>query len=601
MKMYRVLFVHMRRYGGLIMGGLACMVLYTAFNGVSLLTVIPFFDRVILGNPFVLKTSIPVVPQAWVQGLLDRVNAFDRMQLMRALLAFVFVAVCIKEAAQYGQRVLFEMVGQRVIRDIRNEMFAHIQTLSLDFFGRSRTGELISRLTNDVGLLFYAVSGRFATNVLDISQIVLYAFLVVLFGWKLALMSALLFAGIMVPVTMIGRKVRKLSRQAQKKIGDISSIVKEALHGIRIVKAFTLEEAQMRRFSEATGHYMTSNINIVRKAAMMSPITQIVGTAVASVLLMRGIGDVLAGNMTSGSFIVFVGALLGMIKPAQAMAKLNENLQIAGAALDRIGQIMDLRTNVVEKPGAVCIAGFEKAVELRNVSFSYEAPRLALKNVSLTVRRGEMVAFSGPSGSGKTTLINLVARFYDPTQGAVFIDGRDVRDLNLKSLRGLIGLVSQESILFNDTVWSNITCGRADADPEKVYEAARIAHAHEFVSLLPEGYKTMVGENGVKLSGGEKQRITLARAVFKNPPILILDEATSSLDSQSEKLVQDALGRLIENRTVLVIAHRLSTIRRADRIVVLRKGEVAEIGTHDELLARAGGVYQNLYHLQHQG
>jgi ATP-binding cassette, subfamily B, bacterial MsbA len=541
----------------------------------------------------VAYTMKPVVDDVFVRG--------DRRMLV--LLPVLIVALyCIKGLFGYGQAVLMAGVGQRAVTDLRNRLYAHLQGQSAAFFARSQTGTLISRVTNDVGLVQAAVTDAFASVARDGLGIVGLVAVAVYLDPGLAGLAMLVFPVAVVAIAKFGRRLRRLSSQSQTSVGELTGILQETLAGSGVVRAFGQEARELARFGAENRRVFRLGMSQVQVRALSSPVMEILAAlGIAGVVYLGG-SRVIAGSSTPGTFFAFMTALLSLYEPVKRINQSNAAIQAGLAAAERVFEVLDEAPEVRDRPGAGALPPIRKAITFERVGFRYDTADV-LVGVELTVRVGEVVAIVGPSGAGKSTLVSLVPRFYDVTSGRVAIDGVDVRDVTLASLRRQIGIVSQQTFLFNDTVGGNIAYGSLEPlppDHARVVEAAKAANAHGFVSRLPQGYRTPIGEGGVKLSGGERQRIAIARALLKNAQILVLDEATSALDSESEGEVQAALERLMVDRTTLVIAHRLSTVRRADRIVVLVGGRVAEVGTHETLLA-GGGPYRRLHDLAFAG
>jgi subfamily B ATP-binding cassette protein MsbA len=457
----------------------------------------------------------------------------------------------------------------------------------------------MSRITNDVNQVQQAVSETIGDLIREGLSAIGWIFLMFWWDWKLALVSMTGAPIVLYPLVRLGQRVRRSTRRSQEQLEHLSHLTAEAFTGHRIVKAFGAEKHEAERFHAASDRLYRTNLKVVSTVSLLPPIMEFLGGLAIVALLWYGQRRIASG-MTPGAFLAFIFAAFMLYTPVKRLSRVNANLQQAIAAATRIFEVLDTHSEVKERPGAAAMAAHSKSIEFRDVSFAYDdgAGKSVLKNVSFSARAGQVIAIVGLSGAGKTTLVNLLPRFYDVTGGAILIDGVDIRDVTLKSLRQQIGIVTQETVLFDDTIANNIAYGLPDATPQAIEDAARAAHAHEFVQALPEKYRTRIGERGQRLSGGQRQRLAIARALLKNSPVLILDEATSSLDAESELLVQDALANLMRNRTAFVIAHRLSTVRRADAIVALEKGRVAEIGRHEELLARPAGVYAKLYSLQ---
>jgi len=598
MKLFLKLISYAAPYKGRLILIFLFMMLYTIFNGVSLVTIIPLIDKVLGGKQIALNLSESIPFHEQIQAGVNWLNTIERYpDLLNLLVGFVCFALIIKEIAYYFQRVLTETVGQSVVRDIRNKVFAHLQHLSIDFFTHHRTGGLMSRVTNDVAQVAQVFSARFAGALLEGSQLLVYAAIIFIVAWKLALLAFLLFAILILPVMIYGRKIRKAAKRSQERMADMSSILYEAFSGIKIVKAFSMEEYETNKFKKENQKFFKMMVRVVRKSAILSPITQLAGIALAIFILYYLAREVIKGQMTMGVLMMFIGALLSCLRPVKLLTRMSATWQKASASLERIFQLLDEPATVVEDENPTPLTEVKKGVLFENVSFAYLDRDYVLQNVSLEAQVGEIVAVVGPSGSGKSTLLNLLLRFYDPSEGKVTIDDVDIRKVSFKDLRRLVGVVTQETILFNDSVRNNIAYGRIDASQEEIEHAAKLANAHEFIESLPQKYDTLIGERGTKLSGGQKQRLSIARAILKNPKILILDEATSALDTESERLVQDAMDKLMKHRTVFVVAHRLSTIKHADKILVLDRGEVVQSGHHGELVEREG-LYRKLYELQ---
>jgi ATP-binding cassette, subfamily B, bacterial MsbA len=504
----------------------------------------------------------------------------------------------LKGTGAYFSDYLMTDVGQRVVRDLRDQLHRHMVGQSAAFFARRTTGQLLSRLTNDVGQVQHVVAETVGDLLQEGLGVVFYAALLFYYDARLAIVCVTAAPIIVYPLVKLGRRLRKTSRRSQEALEHLTHVAGEAYTGHRIVKAFGAEAREGAKFRKASDELYRTNIRVTRIVSVLPPIMEMLGAFAIAGALYYGAHSIAAGRLTSGEFAAFVAALLFMYGPIKKLSRVNASLQQAIAAAERIFEVLDRHTEVRERPGATVLQPFHGSVEFREVVFAYDdQAKPILKGVSFTVSRGQVVALVGRSGAGKTTMMNLVPRFFDVTGGGILIDGVDVRDVTLPSLRAQIGIVTQETILFDDTVSSNIAYGRPDASRAEIEAAARAAHAHEFITTLSQGYETMIGERGQRLSGGQRQRLAIARALLKNSPILILDEATSSLDTESELLVQEALANLMKDRTSFVIAHRLSTVRKADAIVVMDRGRIVDIGRHDELLAR-GGLYTRLHDLQ---
>ncbi|MEO5741944.1 MAG: lipid A export permease/ATP-binding protein MsbA [Vicinamibacterales bacterium] len=515
-------------------------------------------------------------------------------------IAFSLIALYfLKGVGSYFSGYLMEGVGQRVVMDVRDQLYGHILGQSASFFGRNAVGQLLSRVSNDVGQVQRAVSETAGDLARETLALVGYAVILFYIDPRLALVCQTGAPIVLYPLVRLGQRVRRTARRSQEAQEYMSHVAAETFAAHRIVKAFGAEERETSRFREALARLYRTNMRVVRALSLMPPAMELLGGIGMAAALWYGSNEIATGRLTTGDFTTFLAAMLMMYAPAKKLSRVNANMQQAIAAAERIFEMLDTHTEVAELPNAQPLPPFAQAIEFRDVTFSYEdvRPRAILRNVTLTIPAGQMVAIVGRSGAGKTTLVNLIPRFYDVTGGAITIDGHDLREVTLKSLRAQVGIVTQETVLFDDTIASNIAYGAAQATPEQIEAAARAAHAHEFVSALPEKYQTRIGERGQKLSGGQRQRLAIARALLKNAPILILDEATSALDTEAELLVQDALATLMLNRTSFVIAHRLSTIMRADAIVVLERGRIVEVGRHDDLLTREG-VYASLYKMQ---
>ena len=512
----------------------------------------------------------------------------------------ILVAYLLKGVGGYLSTFLMADVGQRIVRDLRDRLFRHILDQSAAFFSRRTSGQLVSRITNDVNQVQHVVAETMADLVREGLAVVVYAGVLFLLDWQLALVVVTTAPLVVYPLVRLGQRVRRTTRRGQEEMEQVTHVATEAFTGHRIVKAFGAEGREATRFSRATEALYRTNMKITGAMAALPPLMEFIGGLAAIGALWYGARAIEAGELTQGEFTAFLAAAFMMYGPIKKLSRVNASLQQAIAAAQRIFAMLETHSEVREKPGAAELPRMRASVEFRGVGFAYDdrPDHFVLRHASFRVTAGQVVAIVGLSGAGKTTLVNLIPRFYDVTEGAILIDGTDIRDVTLASLRGQIALVTQETVLFDDTIGANIAFGVPGASREAIEAAARAAHAHEFIERLSGGYAARIGERGQRISGGQRQRLAIARAILRDSPLLVLDEATSALDAESEALVQDALANLMRNRTTFVIAHRLSTVRRADLILALESGRIAEIGTHDDLVGRDGGVYAKLYALQ---
>ena len=531
-----------------------------------------------------------------VKPALDDIFMKKNMVMLKWIPVAVITIYLLKGLCNYVQIVLMSFIGQRVVADVRNQLYRAIQGQSMSFFTKHPTGILMSRITNDVNSMQGTVSEAVTSLLKDSFTLVCLIFVIFYRDWQLALVAMVIFPLTIYPIATFGRKMRSVATRTQVTMGTLTTLLQETISGARIVKAFGREDYEGSRFSRENENLLRLTLKAVSISAISSPFMEFLGGIGIAAIVFYGGYQVIQGVSTPGTFFSFLTALLMLYEPIKRLTNVNNTIQQGIAGAQRVFSIIDTVPEIQNKTGAVPLPAISKAIEIRNVTFRYEDVPV-LNRINLTVRAGEAVAFVGMSGGGKTTLVNLIPRFYDVSEGQILIDGLDVRDVTIESLRAQIGMVTQQTILFNDTVRNNIVYGDSGKTEADVIRAAKAANAHNFIMNLPQGYDTVIGEQGTKLSGGERQRISIARALLKDAPILILDEATSSLDTEAEIEVQEALENLMRGRTTLVIAHRLSTIRNADRIVVLVNGEIVEEGTHEALLDKKGEYYR-LYQMQ---
>jgi len=557
----------------------------------------PYRMKLILAMICMVFVAVSTAGSAWlVQPAMDKIFIDKDLRMLFLIPVLIVGLFLLKGTFYYGQAYLMSYVGHRIVADMREKLYHHLQYLSLSFFTKTPTGILISRLTNDVTLIQGAVSSALTSILRDSFTILALTGVIFYRDWKLACIASIILPLAAIPIVKFGQKLRKFSLKGQIRMGFITSLLQETISGNRIVKAFTMEDYEHRRFAAENDRFFNIVMKRQKIRALSSPVVELLGgVGIAGIVLIGGYA-VIEGSSTPGTFGSFLAALALLYKPFKSLSSVNDVIQGGLAAGSRVFELLDTTPDIRDADGAVPLDGISHGVKFERVSFKYE-DEMVLKDIELEVKGGDVVALVGMSGAGKTTLVNLIPRFYDVHKGRITMDGRDIRTVTIKSLREHIGIVTQQTILFNDTARNNIAYGDISRSEDEIVEAAKAANAHEFIQKLPMGYDTVIGEQGVKLSGGERQRISIARALLKNAPILILDEATSSLDSESEFQVQVALERLMANRTVFLIAHRLSTIRNAHRIVVIDNGRIVEEGTHDELLAM-NRTYKRLYQMQ---
>lgn len=595
MSQVKRLLAFLRPYTLRFIGAVLLMAVVGACEALTALLIRPVFDgvlspvgsagRILLftfrGHDFYLQDYLP-----------------HRIHNVWTMVAIAIIGITVaKGLAEFFATYFVNFVGHSVVRDLRNLLYSSIIEQSIAFFSKHPTGKLMSAVTSDIEKVQNAVSQASADSLKEIFTLVGLLAVIFYLDWRLALVSLLLVPFVVLPSSKIGRYIRISSRYSQDKMAELNNVLQETFSGIRIVKAFGMELFEIAKFKAASRRLLKINLRWVRAHAISSPLMELLGAVTVAGLLLYARNQILHHAQTTGGFVVFLYSLIKMYEPIKRLTGVNNAFQQAVGASEEVFKYLDVQSQVADKPGAVSLPPFQNDIVFQNVDFEYEDGLPLLRGVNLRIGKGEVVAIVGSSGAGKSTLANLIPRFFDVTRGHILIDGHDVRNVRLSSLRAQIGMVTQETILFNDTVFNNIAYGRKPQSETQVHKAAQAALAHDFILEMPQGYQTMIGERGQRLSGGQRQRIAIARALLKNPPLLILDEATSELDTESELLVQKALSNLMVGRTVLVIAHRLSTVRRADRIVVLDRGTISEVGTHEDLVGR-GGIYQRLHELQ---
>ncbi len=557
----------------------------------------PYKIRLLLAAVFMLLTSGMIAAQTYlVKPAFDKVLLNKDLKLLFFLPPAIIIVSILKGVASYGRDYFMGYVGQKVVNDIRDRLYSHATSLSFSYFTKTPTGVIISRIINDVNLVQGALTRAPSSLVQGLTTMLALTGYILYLNWRLAAFSIVVLPLAGFALSKFSRRFRKISTQMQEQVGGLTVHLHETIAGVRIVKAFGMESYENQRFAERNKKLFNSLMRSLKTSAVSHPVMEVISMLGTSLVILFGGYWIIRGSMTVGEFLSFMTALVFFYKPLKDLNGINNTLQDGIAAAQRVFDVLDTRPEIKDSRGASAVPRDFKTITFRDLSFKYDDDYV-LHHIDLAVRAGETIAIVGKSGGGKTTLVNLIPRFYDVSEGAILIDGLDIRNATIESLRSCTAIVTQQTILFNDTVRDNIAYGNAAKSLDDVVRAARAAYAEDFIRALPEGYDAVIGESGVKLSGGQRQRIAIARAILKDAPILILDEATSSLDTESEREVQNALDALMRGRTSFVIAHRLSTIMNADRIIVLKGGRIAEQGRHDELLAM-GGEYKNLYDQQ---
>ena len=545
----------------------------------------------------ILATSASLYVPWIVRDVIDGVLVNKDKALLNVITVGIVVVFALRGFFVYGQSYLMAYISQKVVIDLREHLFRHFQRLSISYFDRSRTGKVLSYMTNDVGVL----QGALAQNVIELASesLALIGSLIAMLylHWQLALLTLITVPLVAEAMKIFGVKLRRASGTMQQRAAEITSVLQEMIVSIRLIRLFVREDYEIDRFNRENENNFNAQMKAAQLSATLTPVVEFLAAFAVTVIVWYGGNEVIRGNLTSGSLIAFLVYAVNISNPVKRLGNVYGNIQRAVAAADRVFEVLDTLPEVQDAPDAKPLPPVEGRVTFEDVTFEYRSGEPALRNMSIDVAPGQVLAIVGPSGAGKSTIANLIPRFYDPQAGRICIDGVDIRDVTVASLREQLAMVPQDTILFSASIYENILYGRLDATREEVMAAAQASNAHNFILQLPDGYETQIGERGCQLSGGQRQRIAIARAILKNPRILILDEATSALDAESERLVQDALDKLMVGRTTFVIAHRLSTIQRADRILVLEKGRVVECGAHADLLD-AGGLYCKLYSIQ---
>jgi subfamily B ATP-binding cassette protein MsbA len=558
----------------------------------------PYVTRLVISVICMAFSGLSNVVVPWlIKDVIDKVLANKDVYTLNLIVIGILVLFVFRGIFFFGQSYLMSFVGQKIVIDIREKLYRHLQRLSLSYFDRNKTGIIMSNLTNDVTALQTAIAGNLVSFVQEVVILVGSLVSMIYLNWRLTFLTLVIVPLVLLTIRFFGSRLRSAGHEVQGKIADITALLQEAISGIRIIRSFNREDYEIKKFITQNDYNFQAVMKTTKLTSMLTPFVEFFAAVAVTGIIWYGGMSVIDGDMTAGALIAFLIYAINLANPVRRISDIYGNVQKSLGAADRVFDTLDTPSDVEEKENALTLPDVQGRVDFKHVYFSYDNEHAALVDFNLTIQPGQIVALVGPSGAGKSTVANLLPRFYDIEKGSLTIDGIDIRDVTFSSLRQQIGLVPQETMLFNATVKENILYGRLDATDEEIIEAAKAANAHSFIQQLPQGYDTIVGDRGNSLSGGQRQRIAIARAILKNPRILILDEATSALDTESEQIVQAALEQLMKGRTSVVIAHRLSTIRDADEIVVIDKGRIAEVGTHEQLLAKQG-LYANLYAVQ---
>ena len=615
MKTYFRILTYVRPYWKHLVLTIVLSILYAVFNGVSIYLVIPLLDTLFQESstpPTIESTSngdavSSIIPDflidfkdSVVSWFVDFVYIGDKMEILVKICIIILFVFFLKNVFGYLQAYFMAYIEYASMNELRNAAYKHLHKLPLSFFKKEKVGDIISRITNDISRIQESISATFSNLVKEPFTIIVFLAIAISISWELTLLAAIILPVSMLAIGWIGLKVRAQSTVVQEKLADITSVLQETISGVKVVKAFGMEQYENKKFVSETKSFLKVVLRVVRIRNSASPVTEMISVLVGAVIIYYGGVLVLSESALSASlFMGFLLAIFQMMRPIKELSTVNNRIQEASAAADRVFEVLDIIPDIKNKPNANALTDFQNSIQFENVSFKYDdSEELILDSINIEVAKGDIVALVGPSGGGKSTLVDLIPRFYDPANGRILIDGQDIREFTIESLRSKMGIVTQETFLFNASIKQNIAYGLEDYPLERIIEAAKTANAHNFILETASGYDTIIGERGVKLSGGQRQRITIARALLKNPEIMIFDEATSALDSESEILVQEAIERLMKNRTTFVIAHRLSTIRNATKIIVIDYGKIIQEGTHDVLIKDEKGLYKMLYDMQ---
>ncbi|MEE9553296.1 MAG: ABC transporter ATP-binding protein [candidate division Zixibacteria bacterium] len=579
------------------------MVISASLSGVSITMVVPF-TKIIFEHDMPSKeiSSRPIDYSKLLE--LDKdtyirvIGGETKIELLERFCVLLIILFLIKNIFLYGWSFLIVRVEQGVVRDIRDSLFEHYHRLPLEYFHGRRAGDLISRITNDITLVRGAVANGLSDLLKNLFLAIVFMVLIFVASWKLALAGILVMPPSAALIGILGKKLRRSSRITQEMMASITTVLQETMSGIRVVKAFAMEKFEIGRFKKYTHGYFKTMVRLTRVGSLAIPLNEMLAVMMGVFIIWFGGRQIINGTgLTPDRFLLFLAALFSLTQPLKVLSRVNIDIQQGLAAATRIFAVLDTEPKIIDKPQAIILDGFNDALRFEDVSFKYNEDGFVLENINLALKKGQVMALVGPSGGGKSTIVDLIPRFYDPISGRVSIDGFDLKDVNTESLRTLLGIVTQETILFNDTIFNNVAYGRGDIEKSIVERALKAACIYDFIDELPDGLETEIGDRGVKLSGGQRQRLAIARALLKDPPILIFDEATSSLDTESEQLITKAISNLLSGRTVILIAHRLSTIRKADIIHVVENGKIVQTGDHNDLL-NEGGLYKKLHDLQ---